>query len=264
MEWIVKQSPILLALIGGVFTWLCTALGASSALLIKGKKAKSFALMIGFSSGIMFATSFWSLLTPAFEIASDSVIPSTFIVTIGFLLGVIFLVIFEQIIKKIENKKSTEFNGTFSTNITLIISITLHNIPEGLAIGLAFGSLYYNNDTNLLLGAMSLALSIGLQNIPEGVATSMPLLKNGVSNFKSFWYGQLSAIVEPIASLIGCALIFLIEPVLPYALSFAAGAMIYVVIDELLPLFSNHKEKRYMTCGFIVGFIVMMMLDTLI
>ncbi len=261
---------ILWALIATVGTWSLTALGAAVVVFFKSPKKSLLNLMLGFSSGVMIAASFWSLLQPAIERAESTLkTPCYIVVTVGFLFGAFFIWFSDKAVSyavlkanSVEAKKESKINRV----IMLILSITLHNIPEGLAVGVAFGLLKQNNCTSALMGAVSIAIGIGLQNFPEGAAVSLPLRREGYSRKKSFFYGQLSAVVEPIAGVIGAMLVSTIETILPFALSFAAGAMIIVAVHELIPECQRNKsEQPYLaTMGIITGFAVMMLLDVML
>lgn len=258
------------ALIATIGTWSLTALGAAVVVFFKAPKQSLLNLMLGFSSGVMIAASFWSLLQPAIERAETTLkIPSYIVVTIGFLFGAVFIWASDKAvsytISKANSADITE-NSKLNRVIMLILSITLHNIPEGLAVGVAFGLLKQNYNGSALMGAISIAISIGLQNFPEGAAVSLPLRREGYSRKKSFFYGQLSAVVEPIAGVIGAVLVSTIETILPFALSFAAGAMIIVAVHELIPECQRYKaEQPYTaTMGIITGFAVMMLLDVML
>ena len=261
---------IFYALIATICTWALTALGAGVVLFFKTPKQSILNIMLGFSAGVMIAASFWSLLQPAIERAdAEFNIPSYIIVTIGFIFGAVFIwatdkMVLYAILKT--NTNNTDTNTGIKRVVILILSITLHNIPEGLAVGVAFGLLKENFNISTLMGAISIALGIGLQNFPEGAAVSLPLRREGYSRKKSFFYGQLSAIVEPLAGVIGAALVSTIETILPFALSFAAGAMILVAVHELIPECQQNKsEQPYLaTMGVIAGFAVMMLLDVML
>lgn len=221
--------------------------------------------MLGFAAGIMIAASFWSLLKPAIEMAGEmGIIPWVPAVS-GFLSGGAFILLIDKILPHLHMGLATDkaegIKTTWQRSILLILAITLHNIPEGLAVGVAFGALSQNHDVATLSGAIALAIGIGLQNFPEGAAVSIPLRREGFSRKKSFFYGQLSGIVEPIAGVLGAYLVLIIEPLLPYALSFAAGAMIFVVVEELIPESQTGNETDLSTIGAMLGFAVMMMLD---
>lgn len=265
--WFLDQSPILQAVLATTFTWLLTAAGASLVFFFKNMNRQLFDGMLGFTGGVMIAASYWSLLAPAIEITPESNpgVPIWFPAAAGFLGGALFLFALDKVMPHLHiNFPETEKEGVetnLSRTMLLVLAITLHNIPEGLAVGVAFGAVAHGMDGATIGAAIALALGIGLQNFPEGIAVSMPLRRMGVSRFKSFWYGQLSAIVEPVAGLVGAAAVIYAFPILPYALSFAAGAMIYVVIEEVIPETQLDKYADTSTLGFIGGFIVMMILD---
>ena len=252
---------VLYGFIATVITWLVTAFGAATVVLFKNPKQNTLDLLLGFSAGVMIAASFWSLLNPAIESAkSVSKIPPYFVATLGFSLGVIFMIIIEKTANKLN------FTANKSNNILmLIISITLHNIPEGLAVGVAFGSIGKNNGQTLI-GAITIALGIAIQNFPEGAAVSLPLRREGYSRFKSFLIGQATALVEPISGLIGAVLVLKVKVILPYALSFAAGAMILVATHEIIPECQKKRIKGKFTAsyGICTGFAVMMLLDVML
>lgn len=262
------RNYILMALLATLGTWFVTALGAGTVVFFKKPKEKILNLMLGFSAGVMIAASFWSLLQPAIDRADalDSKIPSYLSVTIGFILGAIFLLISDKIVSKEisgTNKSANEKSGK-NRMFMLILSITLHNIPEGLAVGVAFGALKNANASpEQIMGAFSIAIGIALQNFPEGAAVSIPLRREGKSRFKSFIIGQASGLVEPVAGIIGAALVVYVNAILPYALSFAAGAMILVAVHELIPECQQNREEMpyFSTLGIIAGFAVMMLLD---
>ena len=257
--------PAVQAGVAGLFTWLVTALGAAMVFTRRELSRSFLDAMLGFAAGVMIAASFWSLLAPAIEMSADHPIGNWFPPAVGFLLGAAFLRLADKILPHLHPlKPMAEAEGikTYWRQTTLLVlAITLHNIPEGLAIGVAFGAAAQGGDGATLAGATALAMGIGLQNFPEGIAISLPLRRSGVSPLKSFWYGQLSAVVEPIAALLGAAAVLLVQPLLPYALSFAAGAMIFVVVEELIPESQQGGNTDLATLGAIVGFTVMMILD---
>jgi zinc transporter, ZIP family len=224
-------------------------------------------MMLGFASGVMIAASFWSLLAPAIELAESGPLPAWFVAASGFLAGALFLWLADRLMPHIHfSSRDGEAEGIHShlkRSILLVLSITIHNIPEGLAVGVAFGALSGTITTNALLPAVAVALGIGIQNFPEGAAVSIPLRREGLSRTRSFFYGQASGIVEPIAAVLGAFLVTLARPILPYALAFAAGAMIFVVVEELIPTAQegDHESTDLATIGAIVGFAVMMILD---
>lgn len=258
-------SPIKAALFATLFTWLLTALGASLVFFFKTMNRKILDTMLGFTGGVMIAASFWSLLAPAIEMAEDGPLPSWLPPAIGFLLGALFLFSLDKILPHLHinfaDNESEGIKTQWHKTILLVLAITLHNIPEGLAVGVAFGAVAANLPHADIGAAIALAIGIGIQNFPEGIAVAMPLRRQGVSRFKSFWWGQLSAAVEPIAGVLGAWMVLIFQPILPYALSFAAGAMIFVVVEEVIPETQRDKYTDYATMGLIFGFIVMMALD---
>lgn len=265
MEWLQQQNPVLQALLATLFTWGVTALGAAVVFFFKSFNRKALDSMMGFAAGVMIAASFWSLLNPAIEMAEDDKIASWFPAATGFLLGGLFIWGIDKILPHLHlgfpRKEAEGIETNWHRSILLVTAITLHNIPEGLAIGVAFGALASDATTATFAGAAALALGIGLQNFPEGVSVAVPLRREGFSRWRSFKYGQFSGIVEPIAGVIGAAAVILIEPILPYALSFAAGAMIFVVVEELIPESQLHGNTDMATLGTLLGFTVMMILD---
>ena len=261
---------ILYALIATISTWGLTALGAAIVVFFKAPKQSLLNLILGFSAGVMIAASFWSLLQPAIERAEKTLkIPSYIVVLIGFVFGAVFIWFSDKMVTYAISKATsgdTITNNGINRVIMLILSITLHNIPEGLAVGVAFGLLKENFSTSALTGAISITVGIGLQNFPEGAAVSLPLRREGYSRKKSFFYGQLSAVVEPIAGVVGAVLVSTIETILPFALSFATGAMIIVAVHELIPECQQSKSEQPYTAtmGIISGFAVMMLLDVML
>jgi ZIP family zinc transporter len=260
-----QMGPIQQALLATCFTWLMTALGAATIFVFKNIDRKILDAMLGFAAGVMIAASFWSLLAPAIEMAEDSGQPPWLPATVGFLLGGAFLWAIDRIIPHLHlffpMREVEGIKTGWQRSILLILAITLHNIPEGLAVGVAFGAVSAGLPSATLPGAVALALGIGLQNFPEGAAVSGPLMREGMSRLKSFWYGQLSALVEPVAGVLGAAAVLLVQPILPYALGFAAGAMIFVVVEELIPESQVGKNTDLATLGAMLGFAAMMMLD---
>jgi len=258
-------NPILQAFIATLFTWFLTALGAGLVFFFKTINRKTLDGMLGFAAGVMIAASYWSLLAPAIEMSEESNLPVWVPATTGFLLGGGFLWIVDKLIPHLHMGFSTEHAEGISTSwhrsVLLVLAITIHNIPEGLAVGVAFGALASDLPSATLGGAVALALGIGIQNFPEGAAVSVPLRREGLSRLKSFWYGQLSGVVEPVAGVLGAVAVIYMRPVLPYALAFAAGAMIYVVVEELIPESQFEKNTDIATIGTMVGFAVMMTLD---
>ncbi len=264
MEWFQSLDPVLQALIATLFTWFVTALGAATVFIFKTIKKNVLNGMLGFAAGVMIAASFWSLLNPAIEMAEEAGMIAWVPAVVGFLAGGIFLWLVDIIMPHLHFGPNEEPEGVktgWKRSILLVLAITLHNIPEGLAVGVAFGAAA-NSPVASLAGAIALALGIGLQNFPEGAAVSVPLRREGLSRKKSFFYGQASGIVEPIAGVIGAFAVIAMKPLLPYALSFAAGAMIYVVVEELIPEAQLERHhSNIATLGCMAGFAVMMLLD---
>jgi ZIP family zinc transporter len=256
-------DPILAALYATLFTWILTGLGASLVFFFKTMNRAVLDGMLGFTGGVMIAASFWSLLAPAIEMSSGEGFVKVMPAAIGFFLGALFLFGLDKVLPHIHiNFKEAEGIKTpWHKTTLLVLAITLHNIPEGLAVGVLFGGVAAGFDGATIGGAVALAIGIGLQNFPEGFAVAMPLRRQGVSRLKSFWYGQLSAIVEPIAGVLGAWAVLSFQPILPYALAFAAGAMIFVVIEEVIPEAQQDKYTDIATMGFIAGFIIMMSMD---
>lgn len=256
-------NPILAALYATLFTWFVTALGASLVFFFKTMNRAFFDGMLGFTGGVMVAASFWSLLAPAIEMSEGEGFVKVVPAVVGFGLGALFLFGLDKLLPHIHvNFKEAEGIKTpWHKTTLLVLAITLHNIPEGLAVGVLFGGVAAGIEGATIGGAVALAIGIGLQNFPEGIAVSMPIRRQGVSKFKSFWYGQLSAIVEPIAGVLGAFAVLTFEPILPYALAFAAGAMIFVVVEEVIPETQLDKYTDIASLGFIGGFMVMMTLD---
>lgn len=269
LTWFMGQDVWVQALIGTLFTWGMTALGAALVFFFKNIDRDVFNLMLGFASGVMIAASFWSLLAPAIEMAIDQGAIAWIVVAIGFALGGLFLYLADKIVPHVHfgfNHSKEGLPTKLKRNILLVFSITLHNIPEGLAVGVAFGAIQYitGDLTAATLSAIGLAIGIGIQNFPEGAAVSIPLRSEGVSRRKAFFMGQASGLVEPIAAILGAILVTQVSQILPYALAFAAGAMIYVVVEELIPEAQQKqtpKGAHYATFGVMVGFIIMMILD---
>jgi ZIP family zinc transporter len=258
-------DPVLAAFIATVFTWLLTAAGASLVFLFKEMRRAVLDGMLGFTGGVMIAASYWSLLAPSIEMAENQGQPGWLPAGVGFTLGALFLFMLDKFMPHLHiNFKREDAEGpdtNWHRTTLLVLAITMHNIPEGLAVGVLFGGVAAGIEGASIGAAVALAIGIGIQNFPEGIAVSMPLRRQGVSRFRSFWYGQLSAIVEPLAGVLGAALVIFFEPVLPYALAFAAGAMIYVVIEEVVPETQQDQYTDIATLGFIGGFLVMMTLD---
>jgi ZIP family zinc transporter len=257
--------PIMQALFATLFTWMLTALGSAGVFIFRDLSRRILDGMLGFAAGVMIAASYWSLLAPSIEMSVNKATPSWFPAAAGFLLGGAFLLAIDKILPHLHlgfpMEEAEGIKTTWKRSVLLILAITLHNIPEGLAVGVAFGAIVTGLPSATLPAAIALAIGIGIQNLPEGLAVSIPLHREGMSPFKSFWYGQLSGVVEPIAGVIGAGAVILAQPILPYALSFAAGAMIFVVVEELIPESQRGGNIDLTTMGAMVGFTVMMILD---
>jgi ZIP family zinc transporter len=264
-EWFYVQHPVLQALLAGTFTWGLTALGASAVFLSRTVSRRSLDAALGFTAGVMTAASFWSLLAPAIEIAGQMGMIEWLPAVVGFLAGAASLRIVDRLLPHIHIfAPSSEVEGVptrWRRSVLLVLAITLHNIPEGLAVGVAFGAVAANIEGAGMGAAIALALGIGLQNFPEGLAVAVPLRNEGLTRSKSFFYGQLSAVVEPVAAVVGAALVVLARPLLPYALAYAAGAMFFVVVEEVVPESQRGGNTDLATLSAVVGFTVMMALD---
>jgi ZIP family zinc transporter len=264
-DWFANQNPILQALIATCFTWGVTALGAASVFFFKRINRTALDGMLGFAAGVMIAASYWSLLAPAIEMAEGMAVPAWVPAAAGFLLGGAFLWGVDSVLPHLHmglpREEAEGLSTTWRRSVLLVLAITMHNIPEGLAVGVAFGAVASEIGGASLAGAVALAVGIGLQNFPEGMAVSVPLRREEVSRMRAFWYGQLSGLVEPMAGVLGAAAVLLIQPILPYALAFAAGAMIYVVVEELIPESQLQSITDVATVGAMLGFTVMMVLD---
>lgn len=259
MNWFSNLDPCIEALLAGIFTWFVTMLGACVVFIFKKINKNVMDAMLGFAAGVMIAASFWSLLEPAIDMSESLNMIPWIVITIGFIGGGLLLFTGDKVYDLMSKKN--KHSSKMKRCMMLIFSITLHNIPEGLAVGVAFGSLAYNLDGATLTSALMLALGIGLQNFPEGTAVSVPLRREGFSRKKAFFYGQLSGIVEPISAVIGALLVTKIRFLLPFLLAFAAGAMIYVVVEELVPESQTNKKKDLMALFTLIGFAVMMIMD---
>lgn len=258
-DWFLSLSYPIQALIATLFTWGITALGAAIVFLFKKVNKNVLDAMLGFAAGVMIAATFWSLLSPAIEMANSLNMIAWLVVAIGFLGGGLLLFIGDKIFDHfVKNKVNS---GSLKRSIMLMSSMTLHNIPEGMAIGVAFGSIAYGIDGATVSAALMLALGIGIQNFPEGSAVALPLYREGMSRKKAFFLGNLSGIVEPISAVIGAILVLKVQFLLPVLLSFAGGAMIYVVIQELIPESQTNEKKDLMALFTIFGFLIMMIFD---
>jgi ZIP family zinc transporter len=266
--WFQGLSPVLQSLLAGCFTWFVTALGASVVFLTQTVNRRLLDVMMGFAAGVMIAASVWSLLLPAIDMAAAQGLPTWLPATLGFLAGGLFLRLADGVLPHLHpGARMAEAEGistSWRRATLLVLAITLHNIPEGLAVGVTFGAAALQMEVATgatLAAAIALSIGIGLQNFPEGIAVSMPLRGEGVSRGRSFWYGQLSGVVEPVSAVVGAAAVLAVRPALPYALAFAAGAMIYVVVEELIPESQRHGNTDLATLGTMSGFAVMMVLD---
>ena len=251
-------SPITQALLAGLFTWGMTSLGAAAVFLTKEVGRKLLDTMLGFAAGVMIAASYWSLLAPAIEMGKDNSLPEWLPAAVGFLIGGLFLRLIDAVLPHLHPglsmKEAEGVPTTWQRSTLLILAVTLHNIPEGLAVGVAFGAVAAGLPSATLSGALALAIGIGIQNFPEGMAISVPLRGEGMSSGKSFWYGQLSGLVEPIFCLVGAASVLIARSMLPYALGFAAGAMIFVVVEEVIPEAQRSGETNITTMSAMLGF----------
>lgn len=256
-------NPVLAALYATLFTWFLTALGASFVFFFKNMNRVVLDGMLGFTGGVMIAASFWSLLSPAIEMSKGEGFVKVIPAAVGFALGALFIFGLDKLLPHLHiNFKETEgVKSPWQRTTLLVLAITLHNIPEGLAVGVLFGGVAAGIPEASIAGAVTLAIGIGIQNFPEGIAVSMPLRRMGISRWKSFMYGQSSALVEPIAGVLGAVAVLFFIPILPYALAFAAGAMIFVVVEEVIPETQQDKNTDIAALGLIAGFIVMMTLD---
>lgn len=261
MSWFENLNPVMQALIATTFTWGVTALGSLVVCFFKTVNKKVLNTILGFSAGVMIAASFWSLISPAIELSSELGYIEWLLPAIGFTVGGLFVLLSDKFLDKVlRNKRDLRNAVSLKRSILLISAITIHNIPEGMAIGVAFGGIASGVPGMTLVGAIMLALGIGIQNFPEGAAVSLPLRNEGFSRFKSFMLGQASALVEPISAVIGVVLVLTIRSILPFLLAFAAGAMIAVAARELLPE-SIKEDKNLATLGLLFGFVLMMVLD---
>lgn len=261
MNWFENLNPVIQALIATTFTWGVTALGALVVCFFKNINKKVLNTILGFSAGVMIAASFWSLLAPSIDLSYELGYIAWILPALGFIVGGLFVLLSDKFLDKVlKNKKNLRSAVSLKRSILLISAITIHNIPEGMAVGVAFGGIASGVPGMTLIGAIMLAIGIGIQNFPEGAAVSLPLRNEGFSRFKSFMLGQASALVEPISAVIGVVLVLSIRSILPFLLAFAAGAMIAVAARELLPE-SVKENKNLATLGLIFGFTLMMILD---
>jgi zinc transporter, ZIP family len=258
-------NPILQALLGTCFTWFMVAVGATVVFTARNPSKRMFDTALGFAAGVMIAASFWSLLGPAIELSEGKGYPAWFPPLVGFGLGVLFLRLVDIILPHLHagytEGAAEGIKTSWERTTLLVLAIVLHHIPEGLAVGIAFGAAAAGFPAATLAAAIALTLGIGLQNLPEGMAVAMPLRREGFSRWESFWYGQLSGMVEPIVGVIGAAAVVISKPIMPYAMGFAAGAMIFVVVEELIPESQRGGHSEWATLGVTVGFALMMVLD---
>jgi ZIP family zinc transporter len=258
-------SPVVQALLGTLFTWGMTAIGAGLVFTSRDFSMRTFDAMLGFAAGVMIAASYWSLLAPAIALSADAGVPEWVPAVVGFMSGGVFLWGIDKILPHLHlglpRSEAEGIETSWHRSILLVLAITLHNIPEGLAVGVAFGAAAAGYPEATVAAAVALAIGIGIQNLPEGTAVSMPLRREGMSRSRSFFYGQMSGFVEPIAALLGVIAVVLAKPILPYALAFAAGAMIFVVVEELIPESQRGGNTDLATMGAMVGFTLMMLLD---
>jgi ZIP family zinc transporter len=263
LDYFESIDPILAALYATLFTWFLTAFGASFVFFFKNMNRVVLDGMLGFTGGVMIAASFWSLLAPAIEMSKGEGFVKVIPAAVGFGLGALFIFGLDKLLPHLHiNFQETEgVKSPWQRTTLLVLAITLHNIPEGLAVGVLFGGVAAGIPEASIAGAVTLAIGIGIQNFPEGIAVSMPLRRMGMSRWKSFMYGQSSALVEPVAGVLGAVAVTFFTPLLPYALAFAAGAMIFVVVEEVIPETQQDKNTDIATLGLIGGFIVMMTLD---
>lgn len=264
-DWLQNCHPVLQAVLATCFTWAMTALGAGTVFLTREVSRRMLDALLGFASGVMIAASYWSLLGPALELSKDQALPTWFPPAVGFLSGALFLRAADRLLPHLHlgfpMQNAEGVKTSWQRTTLLVLAITLHNIPEGLAVGVAFGAVAAGLGSASFPAALALAVGIGLQNFPEGLAVAVPLRREGLSRLRSFWYGQLTGVVEPLAAALGAATALLSQHVLPYALSFAAGAMIFVVLEDAVPEAERSGNTDLAAMGATLGFVVMMILD---
>lgn len=258
-------NPVVQALVAASITWMMTALGAAMIFTTRGINRRFMDGMLGFAAGVMLSATFWSLLEPAIRMSRGQTLPSWLPVSIGFFIGVAVIASIDKILPHLHldapDSKAEGIKTTWKRSILLVLAITLHNIPEGLAIGVVFGTVGTGASAMALPAALAIALGIGIQDIPEGMAVAFPLHREGLSRFKSFWYGQLSGLVEPLGAVIGAATVVMANSLMPYAAGFSAGAMMFVVVEELIPESQQGDHPDTATMGTMIGFVAMMILD---
>jgi ZIP family zinc transporter len=265
VEWFAELTPVMQALLATLFTWGMTALGAAAVFFFRELDRRLLDTALGFTAGVMIAASFWSLLAPSIAMSAEMGVVEWVPPLIGFLAGAGAMRLADVLLPHLHLFAPPSAAEGIHTNLQrtalLVLAITLHNIPEGLAVGVAFGAAQAGSETSSLGAAIALAIGIGLQNFPEGTAVAVPLRREGLSRARSFWYGQMSAWVEPFAGVLGAAAVLVMRPILPYALAFAAGAMIFVVVEEVVPESQSGGHADLATSGAMLGFAVMMVLD---
>lgn len=265
MEWLQTLPAATQALLAGGFTWMVTALGAGTVYFARSVPRGFLDAMLGFAAGVMLAASFWSLLLPSVEMADGAGVISWVPAAVGVIAGAVVLGVVDRVLPHLHFERPVDeaegMDVDWNRSVLLVSAITLHNIPEGLAVGVAFGAAALEAPGATIGAAVALTVGIALQNFPEGIVVAMPLRGEGVSRLKSFWYGQLSAVVEPAAAVLGAIFVIAAQPALPYALSFAAGAMIFVVVEEVIPSAYRHGRHDLVTFSVLSGFVVMMVLD---
>ena len=265
LDWFASLHPVSQAVLATLFTWGVTALGAATVFLAREVSRRLLDALLGFACGVMIAASYWSLLAPAIEMSQGRSLPAWFPPAVGFLAGAFFLRLADRLLPHLHlgfpEQQAEGVKTTWRRTTLLVLAITLHNIPEGLAVGVAFGAVAAGLPSATLPAAVALAVGIGLQNFPEGLAVAMPLRREGLSRARSFWYGQLSGVVEPLAAALGAATAVFARSVLPYALAFAAGAMIFVVLEDAIPEAERSGNTDLAATAAMLGFVVMMVLD---
>ncbi len=263
-DFIEGLHPVLQALLATCFTWSMVAIGATAVFTTRTPSKRLLDTSLGFAAGVMIAASFWSLLAPAIEMDHDGGLPAWFAPLAGFGLGVVCLRLVDVVLPHLHHGHTEGLEGfktSWQRTTLLVLAIVLHHIPEGLAVGVAFGAAAAGEPAATVAGAVALALAMGLQNLPEGLAVALPLRREGLSAGRSFWFGQMSGMVEPVAGVAGAAAVMYSRPIMPYAMGFAAGAMMFVVIEELIPESQRRGHSDWATTGAIVGFALMMVLD---
>ncbi len=261
----IDLPSVALATLAGCLTWGITALGASLVFLTREVSRRTLDSLLGFACGVMIAASYWSLLAPAIELSESMPVPNWFPAAVGFLLGAMALRVADRLLPHLHLGFSIGHAEGLPTQLRrttlFVLAITLHNIPEGLAVGVAIGAAAAGLPEATMSGAIALTIGIGMQNFPEGMAVAMPLRREGLSRWRSFWYGQLSGIVEPVAAAVGAVTVLYAQAVLPYAMAFAAGAMIFVVLEDAIPEAERSGNVDLAAMSAIFGFVVMMVLD---